>query len=131
MMESPTHELGDSPGGERTSLTYLFVPTHDGAKVTRALGSEADAVILDLEDGVPDGHKAAARALISEWLKAAPAVNRPRIWVRVNPSGRDLAANLPAIDWASVEGAIVPRAERSDVLRDVRAAGAKHLIPLD
>jgi citrate lyase subunit beta/citryl-CoA lyase len=126
MMESPTHPAGS----ERTSLTYLFVPAHDGAKVTRALASEADAVILDLEDGVPADHKAAARALIRERVKDAPAANRPRIWIRVNASGRELAADLPAIDWASVEGAIVPKAERPDVLREVRAAGAKQLIPL-
>jgi len=44
-------------------LSLLFVPAHDARKREKALASGADALILDLEDSVPEAEKAGAQAL--------------------------------------------------------------------
>ncbi|MBX6377021.1 MAG: CoA ester lyase, partial [Clostridia bacterium] len=66
--------------------SYLFAPASDQRKVARALTSEADAVILDLEDAVPFAAKETARAAVRPALPERP--DRP-IFVRINavPTG--------------------------------------------
>ena len=46
--------------------SVLFVPGHRPSWVDKAVASGADAVVLDLEDSVPSGEKAAARETVSE-----------------------------------------------------------------
>ena len=48
--------------------SLLFVPGHDERKLAKALESGADALILDLEDAVPDAEKPRARG-VTEALK--------------------------------------------------------------
>jgi citrate lyase subunit beta/citryl-CoA lyase len=48
--------------------TLLFVPGHRPERFAKALASGADAIVLDLEDAVPPGEKAAARAAIAQAL---------------------------------------------------------------
>jgi len=49
----------------RTPRSALFVPSHLSALVDKASQSEADAVCLDLEDGVPLDRKAEGRSLLA------------------------------------------------------------------
>lgn len=82
--------------------SWLFVPADSERKLARAIGSGADAVILDLEDAVVAGRKPLARQMAAAFLGANPRRNGPEIWVRVNPlsSGLmhdDLRSVLPAM----------------------------------
>ena len=75
----------------------LFAPGDSARKADKALVSDADGVILDLEDSVAPSGKDAARALVAALL---PSVSRPGVVVRVNPRGTpwylsDLAAVVP------------------------------------
>ncbi len=75
----------------------LFAPADSARKMEKALASPADAVILDLEDSVAEGQKAAAREVLRGML---PGVSRAGLIVRVNPVGTahhlaDLAAVVP------------------------------------
>ena len=75
----------------------LFAPGDSARKADKALVSDADGVILDLEDSVAPPGKDAARALVAALL---PSVSRPGVVVRVNPRGTpwylsDLAAVVP------------------------------------
>lgn len=75
----------------------LFAPADSARKMEKALASAADAVILDLEDSVAEGQKAAAREMLRAML---PGVRRAGVIVRVNPVGTphhlaDLAAVVP------------------------------------
>ncbi|MFL6117946.1 MAG: HpcH/HpaI aldolase/citrate lyase family protein [Catenulispora sp.] len=60
----------------------LYVPAHQTGWIDKAYRSAADAVILDLEDGVPAGHKLRARANVA--AITAEATAKPT-YVRVNP----------------------------------------------
>ena len=54
--------------------SWLFVPADSEKKIAKALDSEADAIIFDLEDSVAPAQKAAARDI----LKGLPqALGRP------------------------------------------------------
>src|SRR3982751_2827956 len=98
--------------------SYMFVPGHRSRMIERALGqgefgpSGLDVAILDLEDGVPPGEKAAARTLISTTTIPSEGT---RVYVRVNPVGRDdLRADLEAAVRPGVAGIVVPKVERVD-----------------
>jgi citrate lyase subunit beta/citryl-CoA lyase len=89
--------------------SWLFVPADDEKKVTKALDSDADAVIFDLEDSVVPDRKQIARDI----LKALPKrSNGPEWWVRVNPLGSEFHKDdLRLIRSAYVHGIVLPKAE--------------------
>ena len=64
--------------------SWLFVPADSERKISKALDSEADAIIFDLEDSVAAGQKAAARDILKGFV---PRAGRPQWWVRINPLG--------------------------------------------
>ena len=120
--------IADPP--ETSPRTYLFVPAHEERKVAKALASDSDAVILDLEDSVPDSEKTAARLVVRDRLPALGAGGNTEIWVRVNGSGTELSQDVAAVNWSSVTGALLARAEHAESLHLLTQAGVKRLIPL-
>jgi citrate lyase subunit beta/citryl-CoA lyase len=75
----------------------LFAPGDSARKCEKALASTADGVILDLEDSVALNQKPVARNMVAALL---PGLDRPGVFVRVNPRGTpfylaDLAAVVP------------------------------------
>ena len=90
--------------------SLLFVPAHDTRKLTRALDCAADALIIDLEDAVPEAEKARARGMCAEFVKAHRA--RLRLFVRVNALSTGLtAADLEAVVSARPYGIMLPKCE--------------------
>jgi citrate lyase subunit beta/citryl-CoA lyase len=89
--------------------SWLFVPADSERKITKALDSDADAIIFDLEDSVAPAQKAMARDI----LKALPKrSNGPEWWVRVNPLGSEFHKDdLKLIGSAYVHGIVLPKAE--------------------
>ncbi|WP_158747385.1 CoA ester lyase [Acidisphaera sp. L21] len=76
--------------------SLLFAPGDSERKAAKAVASEADGVILDLEDSVAPGQKDMARGMVAAMLPMDRAVV-----VRVNPPGTpwylaDLAAVVPS-----------------------------------
>jgi citrate lyase subunit beta/citryl-CoA lyase len=63
--------------------TYLFVPGNRPERFAKALASGADRIILDLEDAVAPGDKAAARDAIAQWMAGAGEA-RDKILIRIN-----------------------------------------------
>ncbi len=77
--------------------SLLFAPGDSPRKIDKALASEADTVILDLEDAVAPAAKEEARAQVAARL---PGLSRPGVIVRINPEETqwhvaDLAAVVP------------------------------------
>lgn len=89
--------------------TFLFAPGNHPRRVEKALGLEADAVILDLEDAVALADKAAARKPVAEALRRA---RRGRGYVRVNaPSTPFCYRDLVETVHDKVDGVFLPKVE--------------------
>ncbi|WP_249171968.1 CoA ester lyase [Erythrobacter sp. JK5] len=90
--------------------SWLFAPGDSARKMDKAIASEADIALLDLEDSVVPENKAAARGTVVEALASAP--DRSRVWVRINPlSGAWTGADLDAVVPAQPGGVFLPKAE--------------------
>lgn len=99
--------------------TYLYAPGNRPDLFAKALAGPSDAVILDLEDAVPAGEKAAARQTVAAFLDSAPA-GKP-IFVRLN-AGNDGLADLAAFSGRGLHGVRLPKAESPDIVGAVAAA---------
>jgi citrate lyase subunit beta/citryl-CoA lyase len=89
--------------------SWLFVPADSERKIAKALDSEADAIIFDLEDSVAPAMKPTARDVLKSLLKRSGG---PQWWVRVNPLGSEfLREDLELIGLADVHGIVLPKAE--------------------
>lgn len=104
----------------------LFVPGHRADRFDKALAAGASAVIIDLEDAVAPADKDAARATLAGWLRPEHVVI-----VRINSADTPWFADDLALCGApGVAGVMVPKSERPETLAQVRAAGARGLLPL-
>ena len=102
--------------------SWLFVPADSETKLAKAIASDADAVIFDLEDSVAADRKKAARAI----LKALPPrEGGPRWWVRINPLGSDAHKDdLDLIGIGDIEGIVLPKAESgADIIQLAHRTG--------
>ena len=73
--------------------SWLFTPGSRPERFEKAAATDAEALILDLEDAVAEGSKAEARGHVLAWLASRPAV-RQRICVRINPLSRHRFASV-------------------------------------
>ena len=89
--------------------SFLFAPGNVARRVEKALTLDADAVIVDLEDSVAIGEKAATRKSVAEAL-ARP--RKGRGYVRVNaPSSEFCYRDLVETLHRKVDGVVVPKIE--------------------
>ncbi len=110
-------------------LTWLYVPGDRPERFAKALASQADVVIVDLEDAVAPGHKDAARENARVLL--ASATPKP-VTVRINDvRSRWGAADLALLrDVANLAGIRVPKVESAEDVRAVRAGLGSRDVPL-
>ena len=116
----------------RPLRSILFVPGNKGRMLDKARTLPADAVILDLEDGVPPGEKTVARATVRQALTSS--TYEPYVILRLNALGTGLAeADLLEAFTARVGAVCLPKAETPrDVERLsalVAQAGDRHGLP--
>lgn len=110
------------------AISYLFVPASRPDRYEKALGSDADAVIIDLEDAVAIAEKDEALAQLLEALSGG--LSRPA-HVRINAAdsewfARDVDAlrGLSGQARSALAGVVVPKAERAaDLARVIDALG--------
>ncbi len=105
-----------------TPRSWLFVPADSEKKIARAIASEADAIIFDLEDSVVPARKAEARKI----MKALPArTGGPTWWVRINPLRTEHhKKDLTVFASADFEGVVLPKAESgADVVELAHTTG--------
>jgi len=109
--------------------SWLFVPADSNKKMMKALASEADAVIFDLEDSVAPAHKALARELLG--LLPERRDGEPERWVRINPIGTDAHdEDLDILDDLAIDGVVLPKCENGDDVADFCAAYAPRHLPV-
>lgn len=98
-----------------TPRSWLFAPGDSAKKIARAIASDADAVLLDLEDSVVAANKPAARGLVAATLVAGAPMP---LWVRINPlDTADALQDLAAIVGAGPAGIMLPKATRAEADR--------------
>jgi citrate lyase subunit beta/citryl-CoA lyase len=95
--------------------TALFAPGNRPDRAAKAIGLNADAVIIDLEDAVPIAEKESSRSMVREVLDAHPG---KRIFVRVNALSTPYAGeDLAAVVCNNLSGIVLPKVESpEDVL---------------
>jgi citrate lyase subunit beta/citryl-CoA lyase len=109
--------------------SWLFVPADSNHKMMKALASEADAVIFDLEDSVAPAQKGIARELLG--LLPERGDGGPERWVRVNPLGTDAHRDdLELLEDLDVDGVVLPKAECGDDVADLAAELAPRSLPI-
>jgi len=96
----------------------LFVPGDSARKFAKAVGTGADALILDLEDAVAPSQKVAARAMVAALLDD----RSPRVWqffVRVNPFDTGMTLDdMAAVVKPGLDGLLIPKADgAADIAR--------------
>ena len=99
--------------------SWMFVPGHRQRMIDKAVGLNADVIMLDIEDGVAPGEKDTARKLISEALGRERLPDFPRRFVRINAIGHArMDADLEAVVRPGLDGLVLPKVETSaDVLK--------------
>ena len=121
-------EVGMSESGP-LPRSWLFVPADSNKKMMKALSSEADAVIFDLEDSVAMAQKAMARELLG--LLPDRGEREPERWVRINPLGTDAHRDdLELLEELDIDGVVLPKAECGDDVADLAAALAPRSLPI-
>ena len=99
-----------SPKPSIKMRSWLFAPGDSNKKIGKALASEADIALLDLEDAVTPENKPVAREKIAAAIAASE--NRARVWVRVNPLNSGfIEDDLDAIIASAPGGVFLPKAE--------------------
>lgn len=123
--------------------SYLFVPGNRPELIAKALASQAEAVVIDLEDAVPQDHKDDARSLTTQALAKMQPADQARVWVRINAvrthtAERDLAAvagstigiRVPKVDfpddldWVAARSANAPLLATIETARGLNEAAA-------
>jgi citrate lyase subunit beta/citryl-CoA lyase len=97
--------------------SYLYVPGSDPRRIEKALASEADAVILDLEDAVAPNRKEEARTTVAEVLRSE---HEKPVFVRINAPDSVLAEeDVEAVAGPRLAGLRLPKTESAEAARRV------------
>jgi len=89
--------------------SLLYVPAHSERFVSKAHERGADAIILDLEDAVPESDKDAARARLAEIVPRVRQCGAAAL-VRIN-AGPRFTDDAHAAARAGADGIVVPKAD--------------------
>ncbi len=108
--------------------SVLFLPASNPRAISKARGSAADLVVLDLEDAVKPGDKGQARNA----ALAAVAENWPMpVAIRINSVGTEWhSLDIDAVARSNAPFAVLPRAASAHLLAEVRAAVGKPVLAM-
>ncbi len=120
--------------------TLLFAPGNEPRKVQKVGQFGADAVILDLEDAVPNAEKGATRESVR---KALDTMGHLHVYVRVNSVPTQLTeGDIQGVVHPNLKGIVLPKAEGAEDIKKAEAwlsaaekkaglaHGRLHIIPL-
>src|SRR5438094_240005 len=124
--------------------TLLFVPAHKPEWADKALRAGPDAIVVDLEDSVPEHAKVAARQTAGETIcRMRQASSSVGIFVRTNPlSSKMTGADLEAAVVPGLDGVFIPKTDTPadmhglDALVDYFEArsgvnGLEYIVPIE
>ncbi|WP_257224550.1 MULTISPECIES: CoA ester lyase [unclassified Acinetobacter] len=95
----------------KSARSYLFVPANRVERFEKALNTDADAVIIDLEDAVPFDLKQSSRDDLTAWLQDHPEL---QVMIRVNSSQTEwFLADIELAKFPNVSAIVLPKTESS------------------
>lgn len=106
-----------------TWRSLLYVPADSARFVASAIRSEADAVVLDLEDGLSPAARPTARRGLEAAVEAITASGRAAL-VRINTPILEATADLEAAVVAGVSAVVVAKTRGHDHLHLIGEAAA-------
>lgn len=97
--------------------TALFAPGNRPDRAEKAIGLDADAVIIDLEDAVPIAEKESSRALVRDVLDKHPG---KRMFVRINALTTPYCKeDLEAVVCNNLIGILLPKVESPEDIFEI------------
>lgn len=97
--------------------TFLLMPGHEPRKVEKAATLPVDAIILDMEDGVPANHKQDAREAIAVTVRTTD-FGRREVMVRINDIAGDVwKHDVAALAGLPLGGVFLPKVEGAEQVR--------------
>lgn len=106
--------------------SMLFIPSTERF-LTKIQGVSADAVIVDLEDSIPENQKQEALQRLHEYLKQNSVDND--IFVRINRSSAIKEISL--LDGKNIKGYVIPKVEQvTDIIELVPTIKDKMVVAL-
>jgi len=110
--------------GDELRRSWMFVPGHRQKMIDKALGlAQVDALMLDIEDGVPQQEKQTARQQIGASLvKEREPGTGPARFVRVSAITYEfITADLAHIVQPGLDGLVLPKVETPEQIQLVDA----------
>jgi citrate lyase subunit beta/citryl-CoA lyase len=95
--------------------SYLYVPADNAERLAKSISRGADALIVDLEDGVAPADKSVARANAATWLDGVETT--AEIWVRINEDS--ILDDLTAIVHPKVAGIVAAKSSSGKYINDI------------
>jgi citrate lyase subunit beta / citryl-CoA lyase len=109
--------------------SLLFVPGDRPDRMVKALGSGADALILDLEDSVAPANKPAAREAIADFLDRTE--RSTKLFVRINPcDSAFFVDDLAGVLGSFPDGLVLPKAEGCASVRRLADRSGVPILPI-
>jgi len=97
----------------------LFIPGDDRRKIEKGITLQPDSIIMDLEDGVAESRKAAARSTIRAALSELD-FGRSEKWVRVNAVDTVyISDDLSMLNGVPATGIVIPKVESAGQIKMV------------
>ena len=108
--------------------SLLFLPASNPRAIDKAQASDADLVILDLEDAVRADDKGRARDAAVEAVAADWSMP---VAIRINGAGTDWhSPDIAAVSRSAADFAVLPRASSAHIAKLVREALGKPLLAM-
>ena len=93
--------------------SFMFLPAHNKKFLDKAVTCAADAVILDLEDGVPPFKRQEARENIISYNNQGLLKNK-KIFIRINPiDTNDFIGDIEELTLSDVDGFMPSKADNA------------------
>lgn len=102
--------------------SYLYVPADSADRLSKSVTRGADALVIDLEDGVAPVDKGIARINAKSWLESVKTSSE--IWVRINQDSFE--QDLREIVHPKVQGVVVAKAANASHLENVAENLTRH-----
>ena len=97
-----------------STRSHLYVPANDLERLKKSIERGADALIIDLEDGVSVNDKDLARENLANWLELSSS--QGQIWVRVNHEKKEIDSDLASAVHPKVTGIVFPKTANAQEL---------------